>query len=341
MINLFGSFLVPLLLSAFIFFQIGVPAAEAQQTSTSVNLKVVTFPFLSFAPVYIAQEEGFFEQQGLRVEFVKMSDREAIPALIRGDIDVGAIMLSTNYFNAMSRGASIKIVAEKGHFSSLGCVSGAIIARKAVYESGEMQNPSQLKGRVLDVRRSSYQDYIMDKLFKKAGLTFDDVKLVDVSPPGALGALKKGEIDVTLAAEPWLTRLVKAGDAVVWIPYRRIIPVFEHAFILYGPNLLEKAPDVGKRFMIAYLKGVRQASQGKTPRNLEIVIKNTRIDRELLQDICWRKWRQDGRIDTKALLDFQDWAIKMDLLDRKIPVDRFWDPHFVEHANKVLGAPPK
>jgi NitT/TauT family transport system substrate-binding protein len=291
--------------------------------------------------LYIAQEEGFFEQQGLRVEFVKMSDREAIPALIRGDIDVGAIMLSTNYFNAMSRGAGIKIVAEKGHFSSPGCVSGAIIARKAVYESGEIQNPSQLKGRVLDVRRSSYQDYIMDKLFNKAGLTFDDVKLVDVSPPGALGALRKGEIDVTLAAEPWLTRLVKAGDAVVWIPYRQIIPVFEHAFILFGPNLLEKTPDVGKRFMTAYLKGVRQASQGKTPRNLEIVIKNTRMDRELLQDICWRKWRQDGRIDTKALLDFQDWAIKMDFLDRRIPVDRFWDPHFVEHANKVLGAAPK
>jgi NitT/TauT family transport system substrate-binding protein len=338
--NNFGKYIVLVFLFMLFVFQASASYGQSQQTSTPVTLKVVTFPFLSFAPLYIAQEEGFFEEQGLRVEFMKMSEEAAIPALIRGDIDVGALLLSTNYFNAMNRGANIKIVAEKGHFSSTGCVSGAVIARKALFESGEMQSLIQLKGRVLDVRRSSYQDYLMDKLLNEAGLTADDVELVDVSPPGALGALRKGEIDVTLAAEPWITRLVRAGNAVVWIPYQRIIPELEHAFILYGPNLLERDPEVGKRFMTAYLKGVRQGSQGKTPRNLEIVIKNTKMDRELLQDVCWRKWRKDGRINTKGLLDFQDWAIKKGLLDRKAPVDRFWDPRYVEHANKVIGEPP-
>jgi NitT/TauT family transport system substrate-binding protein len=339
--NNFGKYIVIVFLSMLFVFQANASYGQSQQPSAPVTLKVVTFPFLSFAPLYIAQEEGFFEEQGLRVEFVKMSDKEAIPALVRGDIDVGAIMLSTNYFNAMNRGANIKIVAEKGHFSSSGCVSGAVIARKALFESGEMQSLIQLKGRVIDVRRSSYQDYLLDKMLNEAGLTPDDVELVDVSPPGALGALMKGEIDVTFAAEPWITRLVKAGNAAVWIPVRRIIPELEHAFILYGPNLLENNPEVGKRFMTAYLKGVRQGSQGKTPRNLEIVIKNTRMDRELLQDVCWRKWRKDGRIDTKSLLEFQDWAVKKNLLDRKAPVDRFWDPRYVEHANQVIGEPPK
>jgi ABC-type nitrate/sulfonate/bicarbonate transport system substrate-binding protein len=194
-----------------------------------------------------AQDEGFFEEQGLRVEFMKMSEEAAIPALVRGDLDVWGGLLSANFLNAMSRGAKIKIVAEKGHFSSTGCVSGAMLARKALVESGEM----------------------------------------------------------------------------------------------HSPYLLEKNPEVGKRFMTAYPKGVRQSNQGKTPRNLEILTKNTRMDRELLQDVCWRKWRNDGRIDTKGLLEFQDWAIEKGLLDRKIPVDRFWDPRYVEHANKVIGAPPK
>jgi NitT/TauT family transport system substrate-binding protein len=184
--NLFKHFWVSVLISIFIFSQISVPAAQAQQASTPVNLKVVTFPFLSFAPLYIAQDEGFFEEQGLRVEFVKMSEAAAIPALVRGDIDVWGGLLNTNFLNAMSRGAKIKIVAEKGHFSSTGCVSGAMLARKALVESGEMHSLSQLKGRRIDVSRTSYQEYFMDKLLNMAGLTPDDVEIVDVRPPGDL-----------------------------------------------------------------------------------------------------------------------------------------------------------
>ena len=316
-------------------------AAQAQQTSTPVALKVVTQPFLSFAPFYIAQEEGFFEEQELRVEFVKMTEESAIPALLRGDIHVWGGPLHTNFLNAMNRGAKIKIVSEKGHFSSTGCVAGALIARKALVESGEMHNLFQLKGRRIDARRSSWQEYFLDKLLNEAGLTPDDVQVVDVTPPGALGAMKKGEIDLAIAAEPWITRLVKAGNGVLWLPVRRVIPELEHAFILYGANLLEQNPEVGKRFMTAYLKGVRQAGQGKTLRNLVIISKHTRLDPEFLQDVCWRKWRNDGRVDTKGLLEFQDWAIGKGLLDRKIPVKQFWDPRYTEHANKVLGAPPK
>ena len=156
--NLFGIVFVSVLLPVFVFSQVGVPAAQAQQPSTPVNLKVVTFPFLSFAPLYIAQDEGFFEEQGLKVEFVKMSEAAAIPALVRGDIQVWSGLLNTNFLNAMKRGAKIKIVSEKGYFASSGCVSGGLVARKVLIESGELQNPSQLKGRRVDIRRSSYQE---------------------------------------------------------------------------------------------------------------------------------------------------------------------------------------
>jgi ABC-type nitrate/sulfonate/bicarbonate transport system substrate-binding protein len=259
MLNLFGSFLVPVLLSMFIFFQVGMSAAQAQQTSTPVALKVVTQPFLTFAPFYIAQEEGFFEEQGLRVEFVKMTEEFAIPALLRGDIHVWGGPLHTNFLNAVNRGAKIKIVSEKGHFSSTGFVAGALIARKALVESGEMHSLFQLKGRRIDARRSSWQEYFLDKLLKEAGLTPNDVEVVDVTPPGALGAMKKGEIDLAIAAEPWITRLVKAGNGSLWIPVRRVIPELEHAFILYGPNLLEQNPEVGKRFMTAYLSSTHSS----------------------------------------------------------------------------------
>jgi ABC-type nitrate/sulfonate/bicarbonate transport system substrate-binding protein len=45
--------------------------AEKAEPPQPVELKVVILPYISFAPYFIAAEEGFFEEQGLKVEFVK------------------------------------------------------------------------------------------------------------------------------------------------------------------------------------------------------------------------------------------------------------------------------
>ncbi len=66
--------------------------AEATQVVTPQELtkiKVSVTPFLSYAPIFIAKEEGFFAEQGFDVEFVRFDKTaEAIPALAQGQIDV-------------------------------------------------------------------------------------------------------------------------------------------------------------------------------------------------------------------------------------------------------------
>ena len=98
----------------------------------------------------------------------------------------------------------------------------------------------------------------------------------------------------------------------------------------FGPN--GNPGDLGKRFMVAFLKGVAQCNEGKTDRNLEILEKYLDLDKEFLREACWPSVNSDGTINTKTVLEFQEWAFEKGLIDNIVPIEQFWDPSFIEYA---------
>ena len=81
-----------------------------------VTLKISALPYLSYAPIFIALEEGYFAEQGLALELVKFNRvGQSMPALARGDLDISADSVGSNFFSAVSRGLKLKVVADKGH----------------------------------------------------------------------------------------------------------------------------------------------------------------------------------------------------------------------------------
>ena len=307
-----------------------------------LQLKVVSQPFLSYAPFYIAQEEGYFAEQGLEIEFVKSGSEEAVPGLAQGQLDVLGGTLSTALLKAMAWGEKIKFVADRGYVATGRCAYSGLVARKDLVESGELKDPAQLKGRRVALGReeiASMNGYRLDKLLALGHLTFDDVELVDVPSAAQLDAFGKGTLDLTGTSEPWITRLVNTGHAVLWVPAEQVMPDFQMLTLVYGASLLKGNPDVGRRFMVAYQKAVQQYNQGKTERNLEIMAEFSGLDRDLLNQSCWPDFRDDGHINITSILEFQDWAIQKGYLDQAATEEQFWDPSFVDYANGVLKIP--
>lgn len=90
-----------------------------------VTVKVAMLPYISFAPFYIAQEEGFFAQQGLKVELVNIADQvNIIPALASGQVDVSSGLVSAGILNTIKQSGTIKIVADKGYIDPTSCDGG-------------------------------------------------------------------------------------------------------------------------------------------------------------------------------------------------------------------------
>jgi len=307
--------------------------------SEQVKLKVVILPVLSFAPFFVAEEEGYFAEQGLQIEFIRMNKAaQAIPALAQGQLDVVGGGVSFGILNALLRGAKIKFVGDKGYFAPTGCAFLTLMARQDLVKSGKLENLTQIKGRRIVLDPANFEGYFIEKLISKVGLTLADIEPVDIPDVLLPEAMKKGTIDLAVTAEPWVTRILQTESAINWVPSQQVLPDFQFGFLVYGPSLLEKNPNAGKRFMVAYLKAIQQFNQGKTERNLKIIAKYTELDQDFLRKACWPSFRSNGQIDISSVLDFQSWGFKKTLLDKVIPPNQFWDPSFIEYANKLLDS---
>lgn len=315
--------------------QTEAPAAEPVE---KIKLKVQLLPYFSYAPLYIAQEEGYYAEQGLEVEFVKMQGSAVQVSLLQGDLDVSATFLSGVILSAAARGEKIRMVADKGFVDPTSCTVNGLLARKDLVENGELKETADLAGRTIKYDMDSIQAFGMDKLLASGGLTSEDVEQVDFdSSAVVVEAFANGMVDLAFESEPWITRNVNTGNAVIWKDYKELMPDFQFAEINFGPNLLEKNPEAGRRFMVAYLKAVRQYNEGKTERNKALMEDFTGLEPELIEQLCWPTFRNDLLINTQSVLEFQDWLFDRGLLDTKVTVEQFWDPSFAEYALSVVG----
>ena len=335
-----GRYILFVLLSTVLVVLADVSYSQTQQTSEPVTLKLVTFPFLSFAPIYIAEEEGYFAEQGLKIEYVKMKEAVAFQALARGDVDAWGGLTAVGALNAIQRGANIRFVAARGEYDPKGCFYNGLVVRKALHDAGQLNTPAQLKGRNVAWYKTSPEEYFLEKVLKRGGLTLDDVTKITIPPPADLGAMNSGTLDATVGGEPWVSRMKKAGVGTALIPIQDYLPGFQNGTFMYGPNLLEKNRDAGIRLMVAYLKGLRQYNQGKTDRNLEIIANFTKLDKEFLKKACWAYVPVDGRIKFQSLDEFQKWAVTKGYLDRPLTKELLWEPSFLEEAHKILNKTP-
>ena len=73
----------------------------SQQVQEHTALKIVVLPILDALPMYVAQQEGYFEENGVSVEFIPASsaaERDQIMAAGQGDGMINDL-ISTLFYN--------------------------------------------------------------------------------------------------------------------------------------------------------------------------------------------------------------------------------------------------
>ncbi|WP_129677443.1 ABC transporter substrate-binding protein [Candidatus Chloroploca sp. Khr17] len=332
---------VGLLVSIFYSACVPVPPPQAAAPAPK-TLKVLILPFLSFAPYFIAQENGYFAEQGLEVEFVQMQQgTEAIPALVQSQIDVYGGFINAGLLNAISQDVNVKLVADKGYIATTSCGADDFMTPQNKAIQSALADASQRANLRFSANTASVEGYFISQLVAPFGMTLNDVRIEYIADPAAeLDALNNGAIDVALVSEPWVTRITQADAGQVWQPVSAIAPDFQSGIIAFGPTLLTEDRAAGERFMVAYLKAVQKFAEGKTDRNVAIIAQYTKLDPALLRDMCWTTFRGDGSINTASITEFADWARENNLLDTVPTPAIFWDGSFVDFANKALGTTP-
>lgn len=316
------------------------PALSGCSSEEEVPLvKIAVAPYLSFTPFYICQEEGYFEEQGIDVEFASFtSSTQAIPLLAQGDLDVVGTTLNAGLINAISQDARLRIVAARTSVPT-DCEYAALMVAADLYDSGEVDTVAELEGRRVAVSSlASLVDFELEAMLETGGLDLESVEIVKVSPTDTITALANNAVDAAIVGNPQNEQIKELGYGVTLLSADKIRPGFAASFLMFGPTLLDENPELGEKFMAAYLKGARQYAQGKTERNIEIALEYTSLDESTVDQVCWEPISTDGRIAIEDILVFQDWAYKQDYIDEKLTGEQLTDTRFIDYANEVLGS---
>jgi NitT/TauT family transport system substrate-binding protein len=238
----------------------------------------------------------------------------------------------------MASGQRVRAVAEKGSFRPRACSQHGLLIRRALLDAASNGPPAV---RRISLDKQPQQLYLVERMLASVGLRLDAMEQLFIPHLPEMTALVDGTLDAALAGEPWITLNLENDTSVMqWIRAEDVLPDVQISFLYFGPRLLDVDRDVGTRFLIAYLKGVRQFEEGRTPHNLEVLARVTGDGRDMIERMCWPAFSIDGRIDFRGLVDFQAWAMERGLIERQIPEELFWDPSLVEAAYRALESAP-
>jgi hypothetical protein len=237
----------------------------------------------------------------------------------------------------MARGARLKLVADRGHLAVHDCSQNALLVRRELFEAGVLNHPDQIRDLRIELNPLLPEAYYVDLALREFELGIDDLEVFTLPPAAGNDAFTNEAVDLSVAAEPFLSLLLQTGEAVIWRSGEEMVPDMQWATMLFGRSLLDDHPELGERFMVAYLKGVHAYNEGKTSRNLGILSRHTGLDEHLLRAACWPPIRNDGRVDSESFRDYQEWAVSRGITERVLTESELVDHRFAEHASALLA----
>ena len=220
---------------------------EASLTATKLVVGLGYIPSVQFAQFYLAQQNGYYADAGLDVEFQNKIDPDLITLVGQGSIDVG-IGDGTSVIPAVSNGIPVAYVATiYGQFPN-------IVFAKA---SSGISTAADLKGKKVGIPGRYGSGWIMlQALLKSAGLTTDDIEIQEFPDFTQAAAVETGVVNAATGfANNEPVQLQLHGEEVSILKVDSITPLPGPGLIA-GTETLDEQHDVVAAFVAATLQAM-------------------------------------------------------------------------------------
>jgi NitT/TauT family transport system substrate-binding protein len=298
---------------------------------------------LGFAPLYVAAEKGYFEEQGLTVELQSFtSGSTMISLLATGELDVGAGETGTALFNAVNQELDVMVVSGLASQPD-GYGAVPLLVRADLFDSGEITSPADLKGKnvALNVERGM-AEYLLAEALSTASLTVDDVSLIPMPFPEIPTAFTNQAIDAAILPHPLAARAIGAGDAVVLLDGDEIVDNPQNGVVYFGQRFLDKQyEEAGVRFLMAFIQASRdlQGDGWLEPENIAAINAYTGMPEAAIQKSITYFFDPDGDINQVSVERMQQYLVSRGYTEFSdlMSISDIIDLKFLEEALDRLG----
>ncbi len=307
---------------------------------SSSGLKEITLNEVAhsifYAPMYVAFEKGYFEDEGLKVNLVNgLGADKTMTALLSGDCDIGFMGAEASVY-VYNEGAEDYVV----NFAQLTQRAGNFLVSRDLNEDFKWEN---VKGKtVIGGRAGGMPEMVFEYILKKQGIdpTKDLTIIQNIDFGLTSQAFSSGQGDYTIEFEPAATALELEGVGKVVASLGVESGKVPYTSFSVKKSYMEKNKDVIQKFTNAVQKGIDYVA-AHTPEEIAEVIQPQfkETEREKLVMIVTRYHEQDTWKDN---LIFEEGSLTLlqDILDdagqltKRVPYNEIVTTEFAEKAAK-------
>jgi NitT/TauT family transport system substrate-binding protein len=290
-----------------------LPEQSVTQAAALTPFKLGYLNSTAHLLAFVAQEEGFFREEGLEAELSQLASASALAAALEtGKLDV-AFIGSVPIITYQAAGHDFTIFGgamTNGH--------GFVIKSDLVppnYREGDI---SIFKGKTIATVKNSVQDYELLVLLKKNSLTIGkDVQVVYFNTQAdAYNALQSKDIDAVSVYSPYASRARSEGHTVVF--YCNDDAEFQDQPCcrqVASAAALRANPDLFKAAERAFLRAYK-FSRENHEKTIDHVNKYIPLDRELVEyEVYGGHSLSSPDPDKKATVDLKEGVVAFDYVN--------------------------
>jgi putative hydroxymethylpyrimidine transport system substrate-binding protein len=323
----------PLLLIGLLLGVLALSCARPpEERLTRVSLALDWFPWSNHAGFFIAQEKGYFREEGLKVDIYTPADPATVLQTVGAGKDDFGISYQVEVLLARQEGVPV--------VSIMGLVQHPLNSVMALKESG-IDRPGKLKGKKVGYPGIAYNEPMLETMLRSDGASLEDVELINVGYD-LVPALIGKKVDAIVGAY-WVHESISAELQGHPVNIMRMeqwgVPDFYELVLVTSEKMLVQRPDVVRRFVRAAIRGYQEAMEDPQ-RAIDILAQahpeiDERIERrgvELLAPL----WRDDipafGWQEEERWAGFAEWMEANGILRRGVDPRRAFTNRFVEEA---------
>jgi ABC-type nitrate/sulfonate/bicarbonate transport system substrate-binding protein len=297
--------------------------AAASANNVKISISNVEGSFLFGA---VAERKGFFTQEDLNVELIRIGGNIMVPALANGDIDY--TLMFGSVVRATLSGFPFKVVA-----SFVDAPTGALVGKAGL-------TPQNLKGKTIAVSSFGAGAHVTAVLtVQHLNLNPNEVKFVAAGgDSNRLATLQNGLVDAALLNPAAAARAEKLGFRVIAKSYDLF--TFPYAGLGTTSKKLAEKPAEVKRVLKALIRGSRFMKERENrEETIQVLSQWARIDRQSAADYydaTWKSSSADGTIPEKGMRLVIEDAKSAMKIDRDIMSAEVADSTLLREAQKEM-----